>query len=333
MVVESFELRAQNLSQQVQALVAEEIFGSVQASQLSPYFHYYSRQCRQISTMSMHHGQHLPVSNHVKLLDLIKKIRLRTSHADITQGLMADHPTCVENVIHNSIDLAVRLLLMIDVGMFEYAYTGRDTITWKAGTIDDFLGTLDLFTGQPELPCEGLKLEASFNVVDLERFAGFDVQLTTNLADHLLVREDVQRVTIFHHATFLQHQREISTIFPPGFVEETLQTIALLFPRGDKRVERWYRRKGNRDELDMSALRCGHAIRHVEKYRFWRDRLVQLKESFDDTKLRTVTQWWHDRRDGVQWWTFWIAIFFTVFFGLVQSIEGALQVYKAYHPT
>ncbi|KAI0167562.1 hypothetical protein BJ166DRAFT_237712 [Pestalotiopsis sp. NC0098] len=169
--------------------------------------------------------------------------------------------------------------------------------------------------------------------MNIERFAGFEVRLTTNLKDHLLVREDTKTVTIFHHAAFLQHQRDLTTIFPTGFVEETLQTISLLFPRGDKKVERWYRRKGSSDELDMAAFKCGAVVRHIDKYRFWRDRLVQLKEAFDDTRPRTVTQWWNDRRDGVQWWTFWIAIFFTVLFGLIQSIEGGIQVYKAYNPS
>jgi hypothetical protein len=30
-----------------------------------------------------------------------------------------------------------------------------------------------------------------------------------------------------------------STIFPEGFVKETLRTLALLFPRYDKRTQKW----------------------------------------------------------------------------------------------
>ncbi|KAF7531701.1 hypothetical protein G7054_g8629 [Neopestalotiopsis clavispora] len=208
MAAEDFELREQNLSPEVRAVITQEIFGTAHVEDLGPYFRYYSRQCRQISTMAMHHGRQLPLTNHARLLDVVKQIRLRTPHADITSDLMADHPGSVQKVVHNSIDLALRLLLMIDVGMFEYAYTGRDTFTWTTGTIDDFLGSVGLFSGRPELPCDGLKLENNFNVMNIERFAGFEVQLTTNLTDHLLVREDARRVTIFHHAAFLQRQRE-----------------------------------------------------------------------------------------------------------------------------
>lgn len=61
-----------------------------------------------------------------------------------------------------------------------------------------------------------------------------------------------------------------------------------------------------------------------------------LKQVFDEAEPNTIPRLWYDRRKGVQWYTFWVAVFvlvLTVFFGFVQSIEGALQVYKAYHPS
>lgn len=63
---------------------------------------------------------------------------------------------------------------------------------------------------------------------------------------------------------------------------------------------------------------------------------MMLKQAYDETTPRGLPQWWYDRRNGVQWYTFWTAIVvlvLTVFFGLVQSVEGAIQVYKAYHPS
>jgi predicted anti-sigma-YlaC factor YlaD len=42
-----------------------------------------------------------------------------------------------------------------------------------------------------------------------------------------------------------------------------------------------------------------------------------------------------DNKRGDRWlnsWVAMVAIGLTLFFGLVQSIEGAVQVYKAYHP-
>jgi hypothetical protein len=66
------------------------------------------------------------------------------------------------------------------------------------------------------------------------------------------------------------------------------------------------------------------------------DTQVQMTVPREEARRTSILQFWYDRRNKVQWYTFWIAVLIlclTVFFGLVQSIEGALQVYKAYHPT
>jgi hypothetical protein len=133
------------------------------------------------------------------------------------------------------------------------------------------------------------------------------------------------------------------SIFPEGFAKETLRTLALLFPRYDKRTQKWINSekssiKGTRC-LDTNLLNCGKMrpeSRRMEEFKFWRDRLIILKEKFDEPRRTSIGQFWHDRRNKVQWYTFWIAVLvlgLTIFFGVAQSIEGALQVYKAYHPT
>lgn len=73
--------------------------------------------------------------------------------------------------------------------------------------------------------------------------------------------------------------------------------------------------------------------RQIEAFVHWHDRLVVLKQLFDEATPRTLAQWWCDRRNGVQWYTFWVAILvltLTIFFGAVQSVEGALQVYASF---
>ena len=131
----------------------------------------------------------------------------------------------------------------------------------------------------------------------------------------------------------------ISVLFPPGLMEETLRTLALLFPQSDKDTAKWFKKLPHSPHIDRQLVKCGHLRaddRQIENFKFWHDRLVILKEVFDESRPRTLSQWWCDRRNGVQWYTFWVAIlvlFLTIFFGIVQSLEGALQVYKAYHPT
>jgi hypothetical protein len=119
--------------------------------------------------------------------------------------------------------------------------------------------------------------------------------------------------------------------------------VALLFPSSDTNIDAWYRKAAKSVPapllLDSHLTKCGQIRpekRRIEHFKFWRDRLVLLKEEFDRSRPATLSQFWLDRRNGVQWYTFWVAvlvIFLTILFGVLQSILGALQVYKAYHPT
>jgi len=116
-----------------------------------------------------------------------------------------------------------------------------------------------------------------------------------------------------------------------------LRTIALLLPSTDKGVKNWYRKQQLLYRLDSQATKRpipGIEGRQIDKFYFWRERLVILKQAFDEAEPYTISQWWYDRRRGPQWYTFWVAIVvlvLTVFFGLAQTIEGAVQVYLAWH--
>ena len=128
-------------------------------------------------------------------------------------------------------------------------------------------------------------------------------------------------------------------LLPPAFVEETLSTLALLLPEYEHDVQTWFesvqknRRKLGKTPLDALARenkQLKAEERQIENFVYWHDRLVILKQVYDEAEPQNMRQWWHDRRKRVQWYTFWVAamvLSLTVFFGLVQSIEGALQVY------
>jgi hypothetical protein len=125
--------------------------------------------------------------------------------------------------------------------------------------------------------------------------------------------------------------RKPSLLFPEGFIEETLQTLALLFPQSDKKTRKWLKKICPLYDIDPCLMRCGQLRaddRHIGDFKYWHDRLVILKQVFDEAQPSTLSRWWWDRRRGVQWYTFWVAVLvlvLTILFGLVQSIEGALQ--------
>lgn len=85
----------------------------------------------------------------------------------------------------------------------------------------------------------------------------------------------------------------------------------------------------------MRLLRIGNLdaeSRQIDNFGYWHDRLVILKEVYDEAQPSTLSQWWYDRRNGVQWYTFWVALLvliLTILFGLIQCIEGAIQAYVA----
>ncbi|KAK3390025.1 hypothetical protein B0H63DRAFT_499779 [Podospora didyma] len=195
-------------------------------------------------------------------------------------------------------------MLMINVGRFRSlnVHTSTKRLFWAQGKMSDFVR--DLFQPQTAQALERGKFDALFTTRNLSRIAGFKVKLTTNLADHLRFRDSDKAITIFHHATFLKCQLQ-NPIYPAGFVAETLQTLALLFPENDANTRKW-------------ILKCGIIHRRIENYLFWHHRLVVLKDDFNDAQPTTL------------WYTLWFAISLAIFLGLVQSIEGGMQVYQSW---
>jgi hypothetical protein len=114
-----------------------------------------------------------------------------------------------------------------------------------------------------------------------------------------------------------------------------------LFPNRDSKTKTWIE-SAEQTGLDRRVLRCGDFTandtkRLLEHYPFWRERLITLIEAADQaaSPIQQILKPLKDRKSGDRWFESWIAIVaigLTLFFGLVQSIEGAIQVYKAYHP-
>jgi hypothetical protein len=88
---------------------------------------------------------------------------------------------------------------------------------------------------------------------------------------------------------------------------------------------------------NIGHFKAGHASRRLENFKFWHDRLESLKDAVDEatSPSKALLKALSDRKQGDRWLNSWVALVaigLTLFFGLVQSIEGAIQVFKAYHP-
>lgn len=138
-------------------------------------------------------------------------------------------------------------------------------------------------------------------------------------------------------------------ILPVDLIDETLHSLALILPRVNRKCQKWFEKERRRFEKERgiknsfsttldplaSDQKLGRQGRSIETYQYWNARLSRIAEAFDKSEPKRMTSWWIDRRNRVQWYTFWIAaivLILTIIFGLIQSVTGILQAYAAYHP-
>ena len=91
-----------------------------------------------------------------------------------------------------------------------------------------------------------------------------------------------------------------SDLFPDRFVDETLRTLSLLLLSNDKKSISWFRfrkeqRRNLNDEfIDGGVIKCRPLKmkeRQIGNFEFWHNRLVMLKQAFDEADPKTVRQY------------------------------------------
>lgn len=298
------------------------------------YFQYYQKtveSCR----------AHTTTVSHEKITELVTLLKTpgttrKSAELKIRKQLPEEEFEDSDDIVEDSINLAAQLLLMMPTGVLHtlgrsVAISGETRLNWTSGGMSDLINT----EFYPQLVLkESVKLEKIFNARNLERIAGIKIIWTSNLADHLRLRDDDKAVEIFHHASFL-HFHQNDSIFAPGLITEALNTLALLLPSHDPSLKSWFLSISSTHLLDPLARECGSlktSERQITNFSIWHDRLVILKQAFDEAEPSSIKNWWCDRRKRVQWYTFWVAavvLGLTILFGLVQSVEGGIQVYYA----
>ncbi|KAH7065035.1 hypothetical protein B0J12DRAFT_560714 [Macrophomina phaseolina] len=292
------------------------------------FFEYYLNEC---THALRDRGEHVSVRTHRDILDIAELLK-NPANTPPDSPVTLKHAHVDNKNIHGSIDLVARLLTMTKVGSDDAGLGPRDRLAWTDGSLSESVS--NYFDKTPTLTMKAVQLEKVFNAQNLQRFTGMQIEWTDNLADHLRMCEFEKKIRVFHHVTFLENHR--SGIIPQTLIDETLKTIDLLFPSSDPKVKLWYEKHRFEYALDPKAADHGSLRsedRIIDNFRYWKDRICILKQEFDEGTPKTFQQWWYDRRSGPQWYTFWIAIvvlILTIFFGVVQSIEGALQVWKAF---
>jgi len=145
----------------------------------------------------------LSVRTHRELLQVVAHIqsteKLRTSSSTAkTPPELAP--------INASLTLAVRIWLSTSIDSLQHFVTPGHSVLWNSGrslgdAIDDAFSPKGQSTEMVQLP-------KAFTAANLEKISGIQVQWTSNLADHLSMKDDDTKVMLFYQASFLELHRE-----------------------------------------------------------------------------------------------------------------------------
>ena len=256
------------------------------------------------------------------------------------------------------VDLAASAWLMLTIGEYPGDISYDEPIIWQASSVlhsapsksalaleraiergisgVPSTSVIDYLFPPTHMTLDVVKLPQSFTAMHLEKIAGIEIRWTSNLADHLLLRDDDTKLLLFHQVSILElHAVSPTSPLPKALIEETLRTISLLLPPVLGERNPWLHKEAKSNRIDTRAGICKRLNsneRQIGRFTYWRDRLVLLKRTFDDAEPRNVRQLWNDDRKKTQWFTLWVAVLvfiITVFFGVVQSVAGIVQAWAS----
>ncbi|KAK0633899.1 hypothetical protein B0T14DRAFT_507999 [Immersiella caudata] len=262
------------------------------SSDLKPYYSYYQRQW---GGFTARHGAGGTSPTSKDFAEVVEQLKNGASRDKILANLEAKHQGkgCPSQALQDLVDLAACALTMV-----------QPSSAWTSGSLQHFL-SIELLE-EPTLECEAIKFHNSFDAWHVENLGGIVVEFTDNLADHLRLVNNGGAVLAFHHVSLLQFLEAQpdggASQIPPDLVKETLQTLSLLFPKTefssflglDSSKAKWLKASirtwegkpsSGGSKVDTRLFRCAPLPvygRRVESYRYWRDRLVLLKQKCDE---------------------------------------------------
>ncbi len=241
--------------------------------------------------------------------------------------------TCQDIQLNSSIDLALRLWLTINVWERKFKHLSFVTpiVEWN-----DRVPLLEFIahqfpTAKSTSQSNPPRLKHDFTAVNFDRLSGITIIWTHCLADHLNFDSSQRRLRVYPHKKCLLdhlHRPELSFI-PKIVLEETLLTLDLLFPYWDEQTQSFLKKAGH-DLLPYGPFEYPRPL-DTNEFVIWRDRLIRLYDTYNSPPVGW-RQMWHDRRNALQWYTFWLAaviVVMTFVFGVISSVTSIIQAQAA----
>jgi len=178
----------------------------VPTASMSPYFDYYSTRCQHFSHDG---GIHICVKSHTDLVGIAGSILTNATRYEVRSSLgspLNDADLSRTTTANTTVDLCASLLLMAEVGVHRFGFSGSTPLTWSAQqTLRQAIERH--FQPETQLQLDNPRLGRLFTARNLTYIGGIKIKWTNNIVDHLLLSDDDQTVFIFHYASFLHFQQ------------------------------------------------------------------------------------------------------------------------------
>lgn len=308
------------------------------------FFHRYGMLCK----LAANKTRDVEVATHWQLLDIIQILkRSDQKRGEIITIIQSEKNGVGKELADTLLDLAAALWSMLAIGHFPGDISYDEPIEWENGCLfrssPAKYSILKNHFSSKSVSKDVVKLTQTFTAAHLEKIGGIEIRWTDNLADHLLLRDDDTKVMLFHQVSVLRlHERSPTSLLPKALIDETIRSISLLLPPVLGEPNPWFLKECLKSRLDAQAGICDRlnsSERQINRFSYWRDRLVLLKRTFDEAEPRNISQLWWDDRKKTQWFTFWVAVLvfvLTLFFGVIQSVAAIVQAWasvQALHPS
>jgi hypothetical protein len=170
------------------------------------------------------------------------------------------------------------------------------------------------------------RIDPAFTITTLQKICRIKIRWTGNLRDHLSYDRSTETLYIFpHKICLISHLGSSNNVFPRDLLLETIRTLDLLFPFGDEGTQRYL--DGKNQTFYRTYSQDMPRSTDMGEFRYWRKQLMELDEVFHQAP-KGMLQLWYDRRNPMQWWTFWLAAMIailTILFGIISSYTGLKQ--------
>jgi hypothetical protein len=255
--------------------------------------------------------------------EMVKCIR---EHGDkpreaVMTEMQKKFPNSDEAQINHSLELVSRLWLTVHItstkcrigptGSEVTPVPWEDSVSLRA-TISNCFRKSELMPTFREA-----RIDPGFTMANLSYICGIQVRWTDNLKDHLAYDRLMDVVWIYPHKICLVNHQG-GGIFSDDFLIETLRTLDLLFPM-DKSTKTYLEKAGH--TFNRTHTHYARRAEDITEFHYWRKAVAELHDVFNRTPSKPY-QLWHDRRNPMQWWTFWLAALIallTVVFGIISS--------------